>query len=127
MVQNACSASAWSCLSVLLPRTCPERGQEETGRGCSGGRGSRPCPGVLLRSAKFLRLTYIFRRLGSFLKIPVASRTDISLSFSRLHGKQADEAVGELWMGHLLHWSPIPPWLQLNCHLDLTQSRSTAP
>lgn len=45
-------------------------------------------------AAKCPRLTYIFRRLGNFLKIPVASRTDISLSFSRLHGKQADEVVG---------------------------------
>jgi hypothetical protein len=35
----------------------------------------------------FLSLTYIFRRLGSFLKMPVASRTEISLSFSRLRGK----------------------------------------
>lgn len=40
------------------------------------------------------RLTYIFRRLGNFLKIPVASRTEISLSFSRLHGKQGDEVGG---------------------------------
>lgn len=36
-------------------------------------------------------LTYIFRRLGNFLKIPVASRTEMSLSFSRLQGK-AEEA-----------------------------------
>lgn len=45
-------------------------------------------------AAKFPRMTYIFRRLGNFLKIPVASRTDISLSFSRLQGQQADEVVG---------------------------------
>lgn len=47
--------------------------------------------------------TYIFRRLGNFLKIPVASRTDISLSFSRLHGKQAGE-VGTSFAA--LHWAP---------------------
>lgn len=51
---------------------------------------------------KFPRLTYIFRRLGNFLKTPVASRTDISLSFSRLDGKQADKVVGELWIESLL-------------------------
>lgn len=48
----------------------------------------RTDPGQGLEAAaKFPRLTYIFRRLGNFLKIPVASRTDMSLSFSRLHGK----------------------------------------
>lgn len=38
-------------------------------------------------------LTYIFRRLGSFLKIPVASRTEMSLSFSRLHGKPEEAGL----------------------------------
>lgn len=48
----------------------------------------RTDPGQGLEAAaKFTRLTYIFRRLGNFLKIPVASRTDMSLSFSRLRGK----------------------------------------
>lgn len=64
------------------------------------------------------QLTYIFRRLGNFLKMPVASRTDISLSFSRLHGKQADEVAAELRVGHpppCLPCPPGPPRLQLSC------------
>lgn len=60
-------------------------------RGPPGAEGS--VPARILPSLPIAQLTYIFRRLGNFLKIPVASRTDISLSFSRLHGKRADEGV----------------------------------
>lgn len=80
------------------------RGRREAGRGRSAlaSAQSEQDPGQGARvAARLLKSTYIFRRFGNFLKMPVASRTEISLSFSRLHGEQ--EAGGQLGPGHFFH------------------------
>lgn len=81
-----------SCGQCPASRPTPTAGAGEAERGRSAGRGTHPA--LAFRPVCQLpQLTYIFRRLGNFLKTPVASRTDISLSFSRLRGKQADETA----------------------------------
>lgn len=62
------------------------RAQQGTGGGSGAGVKGEGL-GKAEVAAAFPSLTHIFRRLGNFLKIPVASSTEMSLSFSRLRGK----------------------------------------
>lgn len=79
------------CLHIHAPGACFPIHARGRGSGRLRAWTGATCTPAFPTVCPVPELTYIFRRLGSFLKIPVASRTDISLSFSRLHGKQTEE------------------------------------